>query len=395
MNKNIRYKKLSLYFIFTFFICLIVYRILFHWDVSVNIAKGAMRLFMPFIIGVSIAYFANPFVSFLESKLFNERKKLPRFFNEKTVRLIALIIAYVIFATLIALTLNIVIPQISDSLREIKLALPHYYDTLYKYITTIDFRVGNNSIIIDAQMLDNFLKKNLPTTPEQITGIFNRYISDIVSITSNIVSGILNVFLGIIISMYLLINKEYHIRYTKKIIKVLLPSKAVPEFFRISRESHHIFLRFILGKIVDSIIIGVMCFVILIIVKIPYPMLISLIVFITNMIPFFGPLIGGTIAVLFLIVSYPAKAFWFFIIILGLQQFDANFLGPKILGDSTGLSPFYVIFAVVLFGGLFGPIGMFIGTPLFAVLKNIFDNYIEKKEELKNNLKKEEEELSS
>ncbi len=385
MSKSKQYFKISLYAIFTFFACTIIYKILFdHTGIDQFFTKLG-SIFSPLIIGIVIAYFVNPIVGFIESKLISKLKPFKKGTHTKAVRRLSVFLTFILLISLIYFLLNSVIPQISKSLVEIKNAIPYYYESLSSLITNFEIKIGSDSFTLDVKSIDKFFQENLPTTPEKISTIVDRYFADVLSITGSIVSGLFQFIIGIFIAVYLLVNKEYHLDYIKKILITLLPKNSSKSFFEMTKESNEIFLRFISGKILDSIIIGFMCFFILLILKIPYATLISLIVFITNMIPFFGPLIGGVIGAIFLIATYPAKAIIFIIVILILQQFDGNYLGPKILGDWTGLNPLYVLLAVIIFGGIFGLVGMFLGVPLLAVIKNIFDKFIDKKYERKIN----------
>ncbi len=153
----------------------------------------------------------------------------------------------------------------------------------------------------------------------------------------------------------------------------------------VAKESNEMFLRFFVGKMIDSLIIGILCFIGLQLMKMPYTLLISFIIGVTNMIPYFGPFIGAIPAVAIVLLRSPIQALGLALFIFVLQQFDGIVLGPKILGDSTGLSPFWVIFSIIVFGALFGVLGMFLGVPIFAVLYTMFKHFVEKK-----NIEKEE-----
>jgi predicted PurR-regulated permease PerM len=156
----------------------------------------------------------------------------------------------------------------------------------------------------------------------------------------------------------------------------LMPAKTVNLIKEVLKESANIFIGFILGKALDSLIIGIICFVLMMIFQFPYAVLISVIVGITNMIPYFGPYFGGAIGFLFVLINSPIKALFFVLLILVIQQFDGLYLGPKILGNSTGLSPLWVIFAITVGGSLFGVLGMFLGVPCVAVISYILNRII-------------------
>ena len=190
--------------------------------------------------------------------------------------------------------------------------------------------------------------------------------------------------MGIIISVYMLSDKEKLIAQMKKILSAFLPTRAMEEILRVAHDSNQKFSGFITGKIIDSTIIGILCAVGMLIFQMPFVALVSLIVGITNVIPYFGPFIGAIPGVILVLIGGDiTKAVLFAAFILGLQQFDGNILGPAILGQSTGLSAMWVVFAILLFGGLYGFVGMLIGVPLlaviFGVLRSVVNGLLRKK----------------
>lgn len=211
-------------------------------------------------------------------------------------------------------------------------------------------------------------------------GIFNGVIG----------TGVLikNLFVGIVIAVYLLAGKEVFFAQTKKILFTLLPVKAGNRIIAVTRQSHKVFGGFIIGKLIDSFIIFLLCLLGMVFLKMPFALLISVIIGITNVVPFFGPIIGAIPCGLLVLMVDPLKCLYFVIFILALQQFDGNILGPIILGDSTGLSSFWVIFAILISGGVFGFAGMVIGVPAFAVIYTLISEYCNgklKRHELPNN----------
>jgi len=188
-----------------------------------------------------------------------------------------------------------------------------------------------------------------------------------------------NLFIGIIVMIYLLNIKDTLCAQAKKITYGLFSVRMANAIVDKARFVHKVFGGFIIGKLVDSLIIGIITFVLLSIVKMPYTLLISVIVGVTNVIPFFGPFIGAIPSSILLLLVSPKKCVVFLILILIIQQFDGNILGPKILGESTGVSSFWVLFSILLFGGVLGPIGMIIGVPTFAVLYRLVAEFIEKR----------------
>ena len=200
----------------------------------------------------------------------------------------------------------------------------------------------------------------------------------------NIVSELFNLLIGLIVSVYVLFSKEVFMRQTKKMVYALLTPHNANLVLHFTKKSNEIFGGFIIGKVIDSAIIGVLCFVGLSLLKMPYVLLVSVIVGVTNVIPFFGPYIGAIPSAILIFLTNPLQGLYFLIFILVLQQVDGNLIGPKILGNSTGLSAFWVIFAILLGGGLFGFLGMLMGVPTFAVIYYIIQMIINHKLERKN-----------
>lgn len=192
-------------------------------------------------------------------------------------------------------------------------------------------------------------------------------------------SFIVNMLIGIVVAVYALIEKDVFVGQTKKLTYTLFKPERANSIIDTARHGDKIFGGFLSGKILDSIIVGVITFICLSIFKMPYTLLISVIIGVTNIIPFFGPFIGAIPCAFFILLIDPVQCLWFVIFIVILQQIDGNIIGPKILGTTTGISEFWVTFALLLFGGLFGFIGMIIGVPLFAVIYYIIKNLVNKK----------------
>ena len=211
----------------------------------------------------------------------------------------------------------------------------------------------------------------------------NELMSNLTVGVLNIVSEIFNAVIGLIVSIYILFSKETFVRQSKKCVYAVLSARHANMVLHLTTKSNDIFGGFIIGKLIDSAIIGVLCFIGLTILKMPYVMLVSVIVGVTNVIPFFGPYIGAVPSTILIMLANPIQGVYFVIFVLLLQQFDGNILGPKILGNSTGLSAFWVIVAILLGGGLFGFVGMVMGVPTFAVLyyivQMLMNSHLERK----------------
>lgn len=333
-------------------------------------------------------------IRFLEKKVFIKIK----FFDthNRIKRTLSLLITYLITFTLIIWFISYLIPEILNNIFGLfKSILPYInsmkdnWDTFFKDSTYYDLiPFGLTTTIEDAikSMFDSIIVK-LSSLPAMITSTVTYFVSG----TMQFASKILDLVLGIIISIYVLADKEKFARQTKKIIYTVLRDNTADKLMKIINNSNKVFEGFLIGKIIDSSIIGLICFAGLTLSQTPYSLLISLIVGITNMIPYFGPFIGAVPAIIItLAAAGPIPAVWVAIFILVLQQFDGNILGPKILGDSTGLSPFWIIFSITVGGALAGVIGMFLSVPIFAVIYNMFSDFINKRynEKIEKNINK-------
>jgi len=380
INSNNKYTTIAIYTVLVFIACIVIYKFAFTWDATTNFFKTVVSVMAPFIIALFLAYLLSPTVNLIEVHLLDKLHiKSHTIRSSRLKRVISIIFTYIIVLGTMGILLSIIIPQISDSIGEIAAKAPSYVKDVIRWAQNKKITFANQVYIIDLDIVATYLEDYLPRSLNQLANLLNKFAPNILSFTKSLAKGFLNVLFGFIIATYLLYNKESYIRNSRKVLSALIPLGSQTLFFQYLHESHKIFSSFFVGKTIDSLIIGLLCFGLMLIFKIPYAILISVIVAITNMIPYFGPLIGGFIGLLFLLIGFPLKALWFSILILGLQQLDGNVIGPKILGDSTGLTPFWVIFSIVLFGSLFGIAGMFIGVPCFAVIKNIFDHSIDRR----------------
>ncbi len=336
--------------------------------------RKVILILTPVIIGLALAYLLNPSMTFFEKKiaayLDKNMKKKDRI--PMISRILGLAASFVILFLAIYLVFYMVIPQIYNNVRNLIDVLTHI--DINKIIKDI-----NNLIKGDDQIntiVNNFYKESVSF----LTNWVKKDMVDQFSVVLNGVMGffskLLDVLVGVIVAIYVLMSKETFKRQGKKILEAFLSDRQTEIVLDVIKETDRIFGGFIIGKIIDSFIIGVLCFFGMLILHLPYAALISVIVGVTNVIPFFGPYIGAVPSTILLLFTSPSAALIFVVFILVLQQFDGNILGPKILGESTGLSPFWVIFSILLGGGLFGVVGMLFGVPVFAVIYYLFKRYI-------------------
>lgn len=332
-----------------------------------NKAGEIIKLLMPFIYGFSMAYLLAIPLKFLEDKVLKFMDKKNQY---KAKRFISITITYISAAILISIVFSILVPELSRSIYTLLENIPEYIKALEEYINNIVIALNLNGDMVED------IVKDFNSISKYITSIAGTAVLDLFQFSANITQYILNIFIATIISIYLLAGKEKFFAQIKKFLYAMLPEKPVKYVIELTRSSHKTFIGFLGGKLLDSLIIGIICFVGMKIFKMPYPLLVSFIIGITNIVPVFGPFIGAVPSVIIIFIASPIKALWFILFILVLQQFDGNILGPKILGNSTGLTAFWVMFAILLGNGLFGVVGMILGVPTFAVIYSIIVSVI-------------------
>lgn len=349
-----------------------------------EVLKMIMDLLRPIIYGLAIAYLLNPVVKFVEKYtiLFMRKFIKNEKFVIKTGRTIGVFSALIFMLAVITALLNMVIPELARSIYDLVVNLPEQIAEFVKWLEEIQLenntvnKVFKEAVLQGSEILENWVQTDLlKQTNVLVTGLTTGVIS--------VVNGVFDIVVGIIVSIYALYGKEQFLNQSRKIIYAIMSPKRANLTLHIFRKSNTIFGGFIIGKIIDSAIIGVLCFIGVSILKMPYALLVSVFVGVTNVIPYFGPFIGAIPCAILILIVDPLKGLYFIIFIFLLQQLDGNVIGPTILGDSTGLSAFWVLFSILLFGGLFGVVGMIIGVPTFAVVYYVMKLFIAHKLEMK------------
>lgn len=321
-----------------------------------------MSILSPFFWAFGVAYILNPLMLYFEKQL-----KLTRFFSISLV--------YILVLGFIILTITILTPTISNNIGEIVSNMPLYIKKTQLWFDShlSKFNLANNQEII------NYINRNLNNIADRLTSSLNSTFNFALTKAIAFTSSFIKMIFGFIISVYILKDKENFIRNIKRLLYAVFDKNSIDSFLIFGAEVNSMFSRYIIGKTIDSLIIGILCAAGLTILDIPYSLLISFIVGVTNMIPYFGPFIGMIPAFLITLFYDPIEALKVLGFILLLQQFDGWYLGPKILGEKVGVSPFWIILAVILGGGTFGVLGMFLGVPAVAILKVSMERYISKR----------------
>lgn len=369
---NSKYTTVSVYTVLTFTVCLTVCVIIINFTVIGNILKSFFSAIAPITWGLIIAYIMNPIMMWSEKhikKVTEKKKPMP-----KLTRIISTFFTMLVFIAMLSALCAIILPQVIDSVTKIFNNMGTYINNLEKWV---------NSLLVEhpdlVKEIDNQFNNIEATITEFINNIVPKIGDVMVKITDSALSFIMSLkdfLIGIIVAVYFLFDKEHFQSQIKKIISAVMPEKAVSGLFRICTQTNSSISGFISGKVIDSIIIGCLCFICMTIMKIDFTVLISVIVGVTNIIPFFGPIIGAVPSALLLLMSSPKQVIPFVILIAIIQQLDGNIIGPKILGQSTGVSAFWVLFSILVGGGLFGFAGMILGVPIFAVIYSLINQYI-------------------
>lgn len=373
-SKNNKYYTIALYTIAVVTICSLIIRVIMNWESTSSTISHALKVLYPFLFGLLIAYFLNPLSKVLDHFL-------NRFFKDRHPGIrkgLSILLSYIIVLGLIITVLFYIIPQIIDSLTQItsfinsaQSGYNQFMDKVLELESTHpewDLSGINDAMEEIPDKIINIITKAIPTI---IPTIYNTSMS--------LISGFLNVIIAIIVSVYMLIDKNRLIFNAKRVIYAIFGQKTGDKLLHTGSECNRIFSSFIIGKLIDSLIIGILCFIAMSILKLPYALIISVIVGVTNMIPYFGPFIGAVPGILLLLFVSFKYALIFTVLIIVLQQFDGLYLGPKILGESTGLRPLWIIFAITVGGSMAGVLGMFLGVPTLAVIAYILNYFIEKR----------------
>ena len=376
--KKFRWDKKYLYWGITAFLVIAACLLFNMFITGLPKIKSALGSFMaivsPFIWGLVIAYLLCPLMNIYQrdillpmgrrlfAKSGDSDKKAQKF-----ARGMAVFFALISLIVILTAVTWLIVPQVYQSLRNLVVNSNTYINAVYEWL---------DNALRDYPDIENAISEYYGNFSDGIfTFLSNNILPRIESVITNVTSGayyvaktVYNVIIGMIVSVYVLYNKELFSANVKKLIYCIFSVEASEKIIEAVQFVDGVFIGFISGKILDSAIIGIICYVFCLILKMPYALLVSVIVGITNIIPFFGPFIGGVPTTLIIFLESPMKALIFVIFVIVLQQFDGNFLGPKILGNSVGINGFWVMFSIIIGAGLFGFIGMVLGVPVFVII---------------------------
>ena len=370
---NSRYFTIVIYGLMFVLGTILLVRIVGSFNNTVKLLGQALQVIAPFLVGAFIAFILYPLVRFFYRNLFKNTLHMK---SDKLSKWLSILVTYVIAIGVIAILMVFILPQLYTSITDIVDRLPVWYNNLTTMVDNFENRHADLGFI-DYNVINEHLTSLYPKIISYLTDTLANLLPYVVNTSMAIVKGIVNLIISIMVSVYMISDHKNIFYQFKKLLYAVFPKQAADTARTICRESTNIFLKFMYGKAIDSVIIGIICFICMNIFKFPYTVLISVIVGITNMIPYFGPYIGGVLGGIIIVIVNPVQVIFFAVMILVIQQFDGLFLGPKILGDSTGLKPLWFIFAIVVGGAMFGVLGMFLGVPTMAVICYILNIVVE------------------
>ncbi|WP_414697714.1 AI-2E family transporter [Peptacetobacter sp. AB845] len=371
---NRKYTTVAVYSFIVIACSIVFYLISSQVKLFSNKISDFIAILYPFIIGFAIAYLLNFILKFIENRIISEKMKGK---SPSKVRAISMLLTYLVAGTLCYLFIHFVWPELLESIIGLFNDIPNYV---------------NNATIMINKLIEEFnltpaSMEILESKWKELTDFIMNFMTDVIPVIGNtimvVISSLWNIVLGVIVSIYLLKDKEKFFAISKKITYAVFNREHSYKILELTHRANKIFGKFLGGKILDSFIIAIITFVVLTIFKMPYTLLVTVIVGVTNVIPFFGPFFGAIPSVILVRFVSPIKAFWLLIIILIIQQLDGNVIGPKILGDSIGVSAFWILFALLIAGKFLGLVGMLLGVPLFAfiysIIKDVTEERLDKK----------------
>lgn len=376
-----KYFGLGVTIVATGAVTLLIFFCIYKFAALTAAVKKLIGILMPVLVGIVIAYVLSPLYNWLWRKILRLLHHTLKWHGRGAIRcagILAMTATFLGAGAVLAGLLALIIPQIIMSVSSFASTLP---SNLMHVSQSLQKLLANNPEIEETAM--SLYAQGVSYIEEWIQNSFTPSMQDAMGYISigvmSTVSFVKNFFIGLIVAVYLLSGKEKFLSQMTRCTYALFGARWGNVITEYARYANQVFIGFISGKLLDSLIIFLISVVVLNIMNMPYAMLVSVIIGVTNIIPFFGPFIGAIPSFIIILINSPIQSLYFLIFVLALQQFDGNILGPKILGNSTGLPSFWVLFAILLFGGLFGFIGMLIGVPVFAVLTHIFKDILNRR----------------
>ena len=361
-------------------ISIILLAIVLNFSSFLAVVKTILGAFSPVVSGAVFAYLLNPLMNFMDRRLYPAllRRKMDEKKAYKLSRVLSLIFALLFALVMLYEFFSMLLPQLYESIVGIINNLSTYYGDAEKWV--LSFLADNPDLSAQVdKLMERFYQFLQGYINPDLLGNINSIFTSVTSSVLSVVRSLLDLLIGVVAAVYILWSRDRFLAQIKKIAVASMSQSKADRFFDLGRRIHKVFSGFIIGKLVDSLIIGVLCYIGALILSFPYPALIATVVGVTNVIPFFGPFIGAIPCAFLILLVDPLKCLYFIIFIFGLQQLDGNVIGPRILGDTIGISGFWVLVSITVAGNLFGFTGMLLGVPVFAVLYMLLSEIVAEK----------------
>lgn len=369
---NQKYFNISVYALGTIAVAALIIYFIINLSSVVQVISNFLSAISIFIAGFFIAFMLNPLVKWVDGTILI---KLCKIESAKKRSILSILITYLITLGLLILGFSYIIPQLAASVSDLLKRQENLYKEAVDFLGNIEEKIPQ----IDFKFIEERLESLWPELVNYASGLVKDVFPKLLNLGISLFKIAINALLSVAVSIYMLYDKRKLTKMMTRIVYAILPVRKASSVTVTLKECSNIFTGFIVGKSIDSLIIGIICFIAMSILNLPYVMLLSVIVGITNMIPYFGPFIGAVPGVFLFLCINPVNAIIFTIMIFILQQFDGWVLGPWILGESTGISPLWVIFAITVGGVYAGVLGMFLGVPVIAVISYLFNRLIDGK----------------
>lgn len=370
---NFKEQKNTVSLTISLIIVLLTYFAINNLPGILDFVQSMIDLLLPFIVGFAIAFLISPLMFWSENRILKKAK-----ISDRTKRKLSAVFSFTTSMVIFGIFIATIVPQVLSSIAQLSILLPDYVASAQQFLTQwfLGLNLGDEVLIL---LIDtgNELLKNLAQITRDIIPV-------ILNFSWTFVNVLVRIIIGFIVSIYILFDRERFTLQFRKLTYAIFSKSQAERLFEISRLTARMFNSFIIGKTIDSVIVGIICYIVMLLFGWPYPVLISLIIGVTNMIPVFGPFIGAIPSLFLLFIVDPSAALWFALFIIILQQIDGNIIGPIILQDSMGLPSLWIMFAIILGGGFFGLIGMFLGVPVFAVVYVIIKEIVNQRLKDKN-----------
>jgi len=356
------------------FLAIITYWGVNNLSIIGNCINKIVEIVFPFILGGGLAFILNIPMSFFEKKLEKlkyKKKSLIR--NKKLLRTISLIFAIIVITIVVFIIVNLIVPELIDVIEILISNIPYYAEEISKFLENNTEHIKDINTLIEGTNFDTNSIKN------ELTGIISGLLSSSISIVIGVIGVVINLIISIIFAIYILTSKEKLQSQFIRILKAYLNKEQVEKILEIGRTSNKIFKNFFTVQCLEATILGSLCIIGMLILKIPYAVPIGILIGVTALIPVVGAFIGIIIGAVLIVSVNPIKVITFVVFVLILQQFEGNVIYPKVVGGSVGLPGMWVLVAVTIGGSLFGIVGMLLGVPVFSVVYTIFKNDVDKR----------------